>query len=125
MVSRAKVTIELQLLHRISNVIDSNEISVLRNILHSLEITFVSRAEQGIGWMMSLASFKDTALGRRWYVRRASMQVHMFENIIKEVEIILLFKYYGKRYSFSILYVFPYYAYFVQFYTFEFSTNAL
>ena len=119
MVSRARLTIELQLLHRISNVIDSNEISVLRNILHSLEITFVSRAEQGIGWM------KDTALGRRWYMRRTSMQVHIFEDIIKEVEIILLFKYSGKRYSFSILYVFLHYAYFVQFYTFEFPTNTL
>lgn len=53
------------------------------------------------------------------------MQVRMFENIIKEVEIILLFKHYGKRYSFSILYVFPYHAYFAQFYTFEFPTNAL
>lgn len=53
------------------------------------------------------------------------MQVHMFESVIKEVEIILLFKYYRKRYGFSILYVFPYYAYFVQFYTFEFPTNAL
>lgn len=75
--------------------------------------------------MMSLASFKDTALGRRWYVRRTSMQVHMFESVIKEVEIILLFKYHRKRHGFSILYVFPYYAYFVQFYTFEFPTNAL
>lgn len=53
------------------------------------------------------------------------MQVHIFEDIIKEVEIILLFKYSGKRYSFSILYVFLHYAYFVQFYTFEFPTNTL
>lgn len=58
-------------------------------------------------------------------MRRTSMQVHIFEDIIKEVEIILLFKYSGKRYSFSILYVFLHYAYFVQFYTFEFPTNTL
>ena len=55
------------------------------------------------------------------------IQIHIFDNIIEEVEsrwkIVFVIEYYKKRYTLHILHIFLYYVHSVYFCTFEFSID--